>query len=97
HSLPTIRPRPPRATLFPYTTLFRSAAGIGEVAGEPGEAFLNEFIEFPSERATVPYEFLGQLLIRYEQHLVVTRGASAQELEGTSGLPGSGLSHNERC
>src|SRR5260370_15367728 len=25
--------RPPRSTLFPYTTLFRSAAGIGRRAG----------------------------------------------------------------
>src|SRR3712207_8446634 len=27
--------RPPRSTLFPYTTLFRSAAGRGGRAGEP--------------------------------------------------------------
>src|SRR3712207_8633561 len=28
--------RPPRSTLFPYTTLFRSGELVGEHAGEPG-------------------------------------------------------------
>src|SRR5206468_10973159 len=28
----SLRPRPPRSTLFPYTTLFRSARGGGEGA-----------------------------------------------------------------
>src|SRR5436305_11790997 len=27
--------RPPRSTLFPYTTLFRSRPGIGELGGAP--------------------------------------------------------------
>src|SRR3712207_7719499 len=27
--------RPPRSTLFPYTTLFRSRAGCGPASGEP--------------------------------------------------------------
>src|SRR3712207_6881522 len=26
--------RPPRSTLFPYTTLFRSVAGVSELAGQ---------------------------------------------------------------
>src|SRR3712207_8746255 len=29
-------PRPPRSTLFPYTTLFRSAWAFGEIAREAG-------------------------------------------------------------
>src|SRR5258705_5795507 len=28
--------RPPRSTLFPYTTLFRSGAYIGKISGSPG-------------------------------------------------------------
>src|SRR5258708_26627709 len=28
--------RPPRSTLFPYTTLFRSAAALARAPGEPG-------------------------------------------------------------
>src|SRR3712207_7857144 len=30
--------RPPRSTLFPYTTLFRSEQGEGRPVGSPGEA-----------------------------------------------------------
>src|SRR3712207_6903235 len=30
--------RPPRSTLFPYTTLFRSRAGLEPVADAPGRA-----------------------------------------------------------
>src|SRR2546430_7401860 len=30
--------RPPRSTLFPYTTLFRSGGGVGSPAGEPTRA-----------------------------------------------------------
>src|SRR3712207_6921087 len=30
--------RPPRSTLFPYTTLFRSTVNVGEVIGTIGEA-----------------------------------------------------------
>src|SRR2546430_6093678 len=32
--------RPPRSTLFPYTTLFRSAADVAEALTELGEAAL---------------------------------------------------------
>src|SRR3712207_7112366 len=35
--------RPPRSTLFPYTTLFRSAAaGVGTVIGEMTRTFIPE-------------------------------------------------------
>src|SRR2546430_13603610 len=41
--------RPPRSTLFPYTTLFRSAAGLaGRGAGEPPHIIL--FPEVPFEQ-----------------------------------------------
>src|SRR3712207_7437711 len=32
--------RPPRSTLFPYTTLFRSATAEGELFGHEGGAFV---------------------------------------------------------
>src|SRR5690242_19749951 len=32
--------RPPRSTLFPYTTLFRSGRGIGKVAGIEARGFI---------------------------------------------------------
>src|SRR2546421_3679960 len=34
--------RPPRSTLFPYTTLFRSCAAVGACGGEPGERCAGE-------------------------------------------------------
>src|SRR3712207_7128149 len=34
--------RPPRSTLFPYTTLFRSADGVAQVHGAAREAALGE-------------------------------------------------------
>src|SRR5256886_16134066 len=34
--------RPPRSTLFPYTTLFRSFAGKAHPADEPGKYVLRE-------------------------------------------------------
>src|SRR3712207_8513740 len=33
--------RPPRSTLFPYTTLFRSAGGADRLAGTAVEAFVH--------------------------------------------------------
>src|SRR5687767_8923996 len=33
--------RPPRSTLFPYTTLFRSQLGAGEVDGESREGLID--------------------------------------------------------
>src|SRR3712207_8772674 len=42
--------RPPRSTLFPYTTLFRSAAGVRERAYEPGEGPFR-----PAARAEGPW------------------------------------------
>src|SRR2546426_1747325 len=32
--------RPPRSTLFPYTTLFRSVVGLGSIAAAEGEELL---------------------------------------------------------
>src|SRR5690606_41016677 len=39
-------PRPPRSTLFPYTTLFRSIDGF-ECGGHPGEDDVPNFILLP--------------------------------------------------
>src|SRR5687768_17808170 len=35
--------RPPRSTLFPYTTLFRSAAACGQRGAAPGSSALGRF------------------------------------------------------
>src|SRR3712207_8645853 len=56
--------RPPRSTLFPYTTLFRSAVGVG-VRPAPHEA---ERTQAPPvevlERAQVRAEVLGALEVQ---------------------------------
>src|SRR5256885_3601902 len=49
--------RPPRSTLFPYTTLFRSVLGPGPIAGparEPKVAFLFALVFRPHIRAVSP-------------------------------------------
>src|SRR3712207_8650547 len=44
--------RPPRSTLFPYTTLFRSVAGIVDEHVEPAEA-LHRHLDQPPHRAGI--------------------------------------------
>src|SRR3712207_6871136 len=49
--------RPPRSTLFPYTTLFRSRATIGNMSPEFGSTCAI----FPIDRETLRYlEFTGR-------------------------------------
>src|SRR2546426_4515374 len=65
--------RPPRSTLFPYTTLFRSAVGVGELAQrvdgearvpavEPGIARLHRSEEHTSELQS-PCNLVCRLLL----------------------------------
>src|SRR3712207_8682005 len=46
--------RPPRSTLFPYTTLFRSAGGTGLVEGEPVDAAGGDAAADLRDRAGAP-------------------------------------------
>src|SRR3712207_7906237 len=47
-----MRPRPPRSTLFPYTTLFRSYDGLlGRLRGIPGVANVGGINAFPLKGA----------------------------------------------
>src|SRR2546430_17478175 len=60
--------RPPRSTLFPYTTLFRSQFFVGSSLAKLGVAFL--FIPaFYRHEVTTIYEFLGH---RFGQQSQVT-------------------------
>src|SRR5437764_4466384 len=73
-----MRPRPPRSTLFPYTTLFRSRLGDGGVlgggVGELVERCGVEDLEPGREGATVAGRaadrgtFSPRLQIRSEEH-----------------------------
>src|SRR2546426_1976673 len=56
--------RPPRSTLFPYTTLFRSEPGIGELleVGHGGGGFVAEQVQH--DRA--PHGLHHPLLVRHQ-------------------------------
>src|SRR2546422_4118146 len=75
--------RPPRSTLFPYTTLFRSAVGFGLdvfdfVAGDDGSRGIcpvrgigdeNSFARIPPAlQICADQEQAGQLSLRSEEH-----------------------------
>src|SRR6266508_4967158 len=54
--------RPPRSTLFPYTTLFRSRAGRGGLAARPGSCTICSSTR--SEEHTSELQSRGQLVCR---------------------------------
>src|SRR5258708_18710867 len=45
--------RPPRSTLFPYTTLFRSTAGVDRCCGSDWAAYLSSY-SIPQDRCHWP-------------------------------------------
>src|SRR2546422_8928950 len=47
--------RPPRSTLFPYTTLFRSNSNIAEAAGSAQEQWLRADLATHPVRCTLAY------------------------------------------
>src|SRR5688572_32699820 len=51
--------RPPRSTLFPYTTLFRSSAAHGEVGGRP--EVVEDWIGEPASAALRSEEHTSEL------------------------------------
>src|SRR2546426_8153554 len=54
--------RPPRSTLFPYTTLFRSAVDREQQRAE------RVFLRLPRCRAAIPPQQLDLLAVRSEEH-----------------------------
>src|SRR5690242_21389932 len=74
-------PRPPRSTLFPYTTLFRSRIGLEEVERMLPRSMLDRLFGVPesssatarqramaSLRANTTVNRVGSSLIRSEEH-----------------------------
>src|SRR6266446_9421439 len=63
--------RPPRSTLFPYTTLFRSADGFLEAVATPRRAERRDLGEQPDERPRRPGSIrLAQVLRVTPEQLV---------------------------
>src|SRR5687768_18114754 len=61
-------PRPPRSTLFPYTTLFRST-----VSGEPN-MFSDPTAAFQSYRSARPGEAGDRNILRYPGYIALDSG-----------------------
>src|SRR2546430_17248986 len=70
--------RPPRSTLFPYTTLFRSLASVSKVRGRPME--LNLFTEMQTFAAGHP-DVPPETIVR----MATLNGARALGLQGKIG------------
>src|SRR5205809_5773708 len=63
-------PRPPRSTLFPYTTLFRSRNLVIAAAGNVDHAVLVELVEcaFANGKGEEQFSSNGKPAIRSEEH-----------------------------
>src|SRR3712207_6875335 len=72
--------RPPRSTLFPYTTLFRSMVGLGET--------FDEVVELMRDLRAVSCDILtiGQYLQPHARRLPVERYVTPRSEEHTSEL-----------
>src|SRR3989449_10040645 len=88
--------RPPRSTLFPYTTLFRSGDEQGDAGGGLGKAAevpdairkavedaKKQLIEVPLRKTTIPHEVIGY----FSASKVLLRPAS----EGTGVIAGGSV------
>src|SRR5688572_32396069 len=64
--------RPPRSTLFPYTTLFRSARAVGGVLQEEVPAGARALLLYPPGLDFIPAFFAcaytGVVAVRSEEH-----------------------------
>src|SRR3712207_7453540 len=65
--------RPPRSTLFPYTTLFRSAEALLLLAGATGKGLRRAHVVlglFPQGLGALPQPLLGKpkVALRSEEH-----------------------------
>src|SRR2546430_15492863 len=87
--------RPPRSTLFPYTTLFRSAGAVAKITGKEGLRFTGRARVYNSEEQALTAILDGSIVkgdvvvIRFEG----PRGGPGMRemLSPTSAIMGKGL------
>src|SRR5256886_15126530 len=75
--------RPPRSTLFPYTTLFRSAADVAEALTELGEAAL----EYKLDGARIQVHKAGDDVRVFSRQLNDVTVAVPEVVDATRRLP----------
>src|SRR3712207_9571038 len=89
--------RPPRSTLFPYTTLFRSRTPSGSSTSSPNAGLLDVFADFCSQNLTLdnglplelePFQrtYLGDLFAGVRETLVLLPKKNGRSEEHTSEL-----------
>src|ERR1041385_9541887 len=79
--------RPPRSTLFPYTTLFRSGADPRQPQQieDPRRVILTQLLEGPARPGVVDLADLGRQLVANARHLRQGLSRGAQRREGVPG------------
>src|SRR5258708_19889481 len=73
--------RPPRSTLFPYTTLFRSIA----VTGQPVRSYRKSILDSVS-KCTVPFPGIEAMSMAREWHSALANAIQNRSEEHTSEL-----------
>src|SRR5699024_12067166 len=59
----SLLPRPPRSTLFPYTTLFRFTRQFSKMSSVVGEERMPSFFSFfPNVKPSVPFSTMNALM-----------------------------------
>src|SRR3712207_8196310 len=76
--------RPPRSTLFPYTTLFRSGDAVGKAVGEAEIKGSGNDLALSLKYADTAAGAYPALLVTYE--IVCSKGLDARSEEHTSEL-----------
>src|SRR5438093_10111075 len=90
--------RPPRSTLFPYTTLFRSGVGGPETStpftGHAGNVIGTRMLATRSEEHTSELQSLTNLVCRLLLEKKKNREAAGQYNVGAYDVDGKGVSHH---
>src|SRR5437016_9952612 len=74
--------RPPRSTLFPYTTLFRSDLRLGEFDVLVGINLLREGLDIPEVSLVTILDADKEGFLRSERSLIQTMGRAARNANG---------------